>query len=149
MLAIVGYLIGAGVAISVVLRLAGLRYTVTPDPSFDPATVASRLVPVLGGLAGFAVTGVVLIVTQSGNASVASHGGLTTVLALFVIGYLGYFSTSLLFANVSDRGERTPFDLGAAQMSGQPSASTSLPLSAGLPCAPCSARSASRPRPTS
>ena len=118
MLAIVGYLIGAGVAISVVLRLAGLRYTVTPDPSFDPATVASRLVPVLGGLAGFAVTGVVLIVTQSGNASVASHGGLTTVLALFVIGYLGYFSTSLLFANVSDRGERTPFDLGAAQYVG-------------------------------
>jgi len=42
----------------------------------------------------------------------------TTVVAMFVVAYLAYFSSSLLFANVSNPTEERTFDLAAAQYAG-------------------------------
>jgi hypothetical protein len=66
-------------------------------------------------LAGFAVTGIVFLVTRAPEAAGATF---TTVLALFVVADFGYISSSLLFANVSSRRSTSPFDLGAAQYAG-------------------------------
>lgn len=116
MLAVVGYLIAIGVAIPIAWRVAGLRYQVNPDPSFELTEVAGRSVSILGGLAGFAVTGVVLIVAQTSNPG-RSGGELSTVLAMFVVAYMGLLSTSVALANVSG-SVRAPFDLTAALFAG-------------------------------
>ena len=115
MAAVVGYLIAVTIAIPVMCFSAGLRRTARRDPSFDLATLAGRHVSVLGGLAGFAVTGLVLLVTLSRNAADATGTTYTTVLAMFVVSYMGYYSASLMFTNVSDRHEGVGFDLPAAQ----------------------------------
>jgi hypothetical protein len=77
--------------------------------------VAGRHVPILGALAGFAVTGVVFLVTQARNVPDATGTPFTTVVTMFVVAYMGYFSTSIVFANVSPRAEASDFDLAAAQ----------------------------------
>jgi hypothetical protein len=116
--ALVGFVVAAAVAIALTWAIAGLRKTVVPEPGFAASTVAARHVTIAAGLAGFAVTGVVLIVTQRQNVAAAGETTLTTVLAMFVVAYMAYFSTSLLFANVSDEPAAGPFDLPAAQYAG-------------------------------
>lgn len=116
MVALAGYLIAIGIAIPLAWRAAGFRYRVTPDPSFDPTDVAGRSVSILGGLAGFAVTGVVLIVAQTSN-SARAGSDFTTVLTMFVVAYMGLLSTSVALANVSG-SVRTTFDLTAALYAG-------------------------------
>ena len=71
----------------------------------------------MSSLAGFAVTGVVFLVTQAAT-SRTHRSSFTTVLAMFVVAYMGYFSSSVLFANVSHHPAEGPFDLGAAQYAG-------------------------------
>jgi hypothetical protein len=118
MAAVVGYLVVATVAILIALVVAGPRYTVERDPTFELEDVASRQVGILSALAGFAVTGLVFLVTQARNVPDPSSTSFTTVLAMFVVAYMGYFSSSLLFANVSHARSGSPFDLGAAQYAG-------------------------------
>ncbi|MFN8631070.1 MAG: hypothetical protein U0838_12385 [Chloroflexota bacterium] len=118
MAAVVGYVLVATLAIIATLIVAGPRHIVRRDPTFALEDVAGRQVSILGALAGFAVTGVVFLVTQAKN--VPDPGGIsfTTVLTMFVVAYMGYFSTSVLFANVSPRLETGAFDLPAAQYAG-------------------------------
>ena len=118
MAAVVGALVVASLAIAVIWLVAGPRYTVRRDPTFELEDVAGRQVSVLSALAGFAVTGLVFLVTQAGNVPDPASVSFTTVLAMFVVAYMGAFSSSLLFANVSHRAEAPPFDLAAAQFAG-------------------------------
>jgi hypothetical protein len=118
MTAVVGYLIVATVAVVLSLIVAGTRHTVRRDPTFELTEVSGRMVGVMSALAGFAVTGIVFLVTQSHNVPDPTGASFTTVLAMFVVAYMGYFSGSLLFANVSHRAEDAPFDLAAAQYAG-------------------------------
>jgi hypothetical protein len=116
--AVVGYLVAATVAIAAAMLVAGPRYVVKRDPSFELGDIATRHVGIMSALAGFAVTGVVFLVTQARNVPDPSSSSFTTVLAMFVVAYMGYFSSSLLFANVSHQPAAGPFDLGAAQYAG-------------------------------
>jgi hypothetical protein len=116
--AVVGYLIAASVAIAAALAVAGPHYVVKRDPTFEIGDVSARHVTIVGGLAGFAVTGVIFLVTQARNVPDPSGNSFTTVLAMFVVAYMGYFSSSLLFANVSHLTQGTTFDLAAAQYAG-------------------------------
>jgi hypothetical protein len=119
MAAVVGYLVVATVAIVAALLIAGPHHVVKRDPTFELEDVSARQVPILGALAGFAVTGVVFLVTQASNVPDATSTSFTTVVAMFVVAYMGYFSTSVLFANVSHlTDESTTFDLAAAQYAG-------------------------------
>jgi len=116
--AVIGYLIVATIAIAAALVIAGPRYAVSRDPTFELEDVSGRQVPILGALAGFAVTGVVFLVTQARNVPDPTSTSFTTVLAMFVVAYMGYFSSSVLFANVSHQTEEKTFDLAAAQYAG-------------------------------
>ena len=118
MVAVAGYLVVATVTVAIALRIAGPRWIARPDPTFELEDVAGRLVGVMSGLAGFAVTGLVFLVTQSRNVSDPQGTPFTTVLAMFVVAYMGYFASSLLFANVSHRAEGARFQLAAAQYAG-------------------------------
>ena len=118
MAVVAGYLVAASLAILAALLVAGPRSTVERDTTFEIGDVAARHVSILGGLAGFAVTGVIFLVTQARNVPDPGGTSFTTVLAMFVVAYMGYFSSSLLFANVSHLAESTTFDLAAAQYVG-------------------------------
>jgi len=118
MAAVIGYLLAASIAIGTALWVAGPRYVVMRDPTFEIGDVSARHVTILGGLAAFAVTGIIFLVTQAQNVPEPSGASFTTVLAMFVVAYMGYFSSSLLFANVSHLAQGTTFDLAAAQYVG-------------------------------
>jgi hypothetical protein len=115
---VVGYLIVATLAVAAALLAAGPHHVVRRDPTFELADVAARHVPILGALAAFAVTAIVFLVTQARNVPDPASISFTTVLAMFVVAYMGYFSSSVLYANVSHRAEDMTFDLAAAQYAG-------------------------------
>lgn len=118
MAALIGYLIVATIAIGAALLVAGPHHVVRRDPTFALEDVTARLVGIMSALAGFAVTALVFLVTQARAVPDPNGTSFTTVLAMFVVAYMGYFSSSVLFANVS-RGAETPvFDLAAAQYAG-------------------------------
>ena len=116
--AVPAFLLVASVAIAAALLAAGPRHTTVRDPAFGLEDVAGRHVSVLGALAGFAVTAIVLLVTQGRNVLEPTGLAFTTVLAMFVVAYMGYFSSSVLYANVAKGTEDAPFDLAAAQYAG-------------------------------
>jgi hypothetical protein len=118
MTAVVGFLVAATLAIAAATWAVGFRYEVRRDRTFEIADVAARHVTVLGGLAGFAVAALVFLVTQARNVPDPTSTPFTTVLVMFVVAYMGYFSSSLLFANVSHDDEEAVFDLAAAQYAG-------------------------------
>jgi hypothetical protein len=118
MAAVIGYLVAASIAIAAGLRVAGPHHVVRRDPTFAIADVSARHVPILGALAAFAITGLVFLVTQARNVPDPSGTSFTTVVAMFVVAYLAYFSSSLLFAHVSNPTEERTFDLAAAQYAG-------------------------------
>jgi hypothetical protein len=117
-IAVIGYLIAASVAIAAVVLAAGPRRVSRRDETLEVSELASRLVSIFGGLAGFAVTGIVLLVTLSRNVPDAGGTPLTTILTMFVVAYLGNFTVSVQLATVSSRVNPTGFDLGAAQYAG-------------------------------
>jgi hypothetical protein len=57
-------------------------------------------------------------VTQARNVPDPTSTSFTTVVTMFVVAYMGYFSSSVLFANVSARADGGAFDLPAAQYAG-------------------------------
>jgi hypothetical protein len=116
--AVVGYLIAAALGITFALLMAGPHHVVRRDPTFELSDVSARLVGVMSALAGFAVTSLVFLVTQARNVPDPASTSFTTVLAMIVVAYMGYFSSSLLFANVSHRADDRTFDLAAAQYAG-------------------------------
>jgi hypothetical protein len=116
--ALIGYVLAVAVTTAVTLVVAGPRRTIRRDPTFALEEVAGRHVSILGTLAGFAVTGVVFLVTQARNVPDPTGTPFTTVLTMFVVAYMGYFSTSVLFANVSQKAEPSAFDLAAAEYAG-------------------------------
>jgi hypothetical protein len=118
MTALVGFLVVTAVTVFAALATAGWKHRVTRDPTFEVEAVAGRQVGILSSLAGFAVTGLVFLVTQAHAVPNATGTAFTTVLAMFVVAYMGYFSSSLLFSNVSHRTDDVRFDLAAAQYAG-------------------------------
>jgi hypothetical protein len=116
--AVIGYLVIAGVAIGAALVVAGPRHAVKRDPTFELGSVSDRLVEILSALTGFAVTGLIFLVTQSHQAADPNGTSFTTVLAMFVVAYMGYYSSAVLIANISHQAPDPTFDLAAAQYAG-------------------------------
>ena len=118
MAAVIGYLVIAGIAIGAALLVVGPHHRALRDPTFDLEKVSDRLGGILSALTGFAVTGLIFLVTQSRNVPDPNGTSFTAVLAMFVVAYMGYFSSAVSVANVS-RPETDPvFDLPAAQYAG-------------------------------
>ena len=102
MAAVAGYLIATGAATAITWAAAGRRHTVRRDPTINLGEAGGRHVGSVASLSGFAVTGMVLIVTLGRNLPDASGTSFTTLLTMFFVAYMGYFATSLMFANTSD-----------------------------------------------
>jgi hypothetical protein len=118
MTAVIGYLVVATIAVGAALLAAGPRHSVKRDPTFELEKVSDRLVEILSALTGFAVTGLIFLVTQVNQVPEPNGTSFTTVLAMFVVAYMGYYSSGVLIANVSHRAEDPTFDLAAAQYAG-------------------------------
>ena len=118
MTAVAGYLVATTVAIAISWIVAGSGYTVSRDRSVNLGEVGGRHVSILAGLSGFAVTGMVLLVTLGRTLPGASGTPFTTLLTMFLVAYMGYFATSLMFANISDTETKTGFDVPSAAYAG-------------------------------
>lgn len=118
MAAVIGYLVVACIAIGAALLVAGPHHVVKRDPSFELEKVSDRLVEIVSTLSGFAVTGLIFLVTQSNQVPDRNGTSFTTVLAMFVVAYMGYYSSGVLIANVSHGAQDATFDLAAAQYAG-------------------------------
>lgn len=118
MAAVVGYLVAAGVTIAIVWIVAGRSPAVPREPAVDLAEIGSRHVSILGGFAGFAVTGMVLLVTLGRGLSDTSSDAYTTVLTMFFAAYVGFIGSSLLYANIPDGDPGQGFDVPAAMFAG-------------------------------
>jgi hypothetical protein len=117
MVAVVAFVIGTIAAIAIGWTAVGRGQVLTRDPTFDPVEVGRRYVTVLGGLAGFAVTGMVLLVTFGRSVPGADNASFTAVVAMFLVAYVGFLGVSILFANIhgNDAG---PIDVPAAMFAG-------------------------------
>jgi hypothetical protein len=118
MAAVIGYLVVAGIAVAAALLVAGPHSAARRDPAFDLEKVSDRLGGILSALTGFAVTGLIFLVTQSRNVPDPNGTSFTTVLAMFVVAYMGYYSSAVSVANVSRQEADPVFDLAAAQYAG-------------------------------
>src|SRR4029077_19801794 len=118
MTALIGYLVVGTIAIGAALLVAGSHHAVQRDPTFELEKVSDRLVEILSALTGFAVTGLIFLVTQSNQVPEPNGTSFTTVLAMFVVAYMGYYSSGVLIASVSHRARHPTFALPAAQYAG-------------------------------
>jgi hypothetical protein len=118
MAAVIGYVVATAIAVAISCAVAGRGYTVTRDRAVNLGEVGGRHVGILSGLSGFAVTGMVLLVTLGRTLPGASGTSFTTLLTMFLVAYMGYFATSLMFANVADTQPQGGFDVAAAAYAG-------------------------------
>jgi hypothetical protein len=124
MAVVLGYLISTIVATVVVWAAAGRSYSIVRDPQVSLTDLGGRHVGILSGLAGFAVTGMVLLVTLGRNIPDTSSISYVTVVTMFFVSWMAYSGAGFMFANVSDsrpasNEEGNPaFDIAAAQFSG-------------------------------
>jgi hypothetical protein len=117
MVALIAFVVGTAVAVVIGWSAIGRGQALTRDPTFDPVEVGRRYVTILGGLAGFAVTGMVLLVTFGRSVPGADNASFTMVVAMFLVAYVGFLGASLLFANIHGT-ETESFDVPAAMFAG-------------------------------
>ncbi|HET9085866.1 MAG TPA: hypothetical protein VFN41_15820 [Candidatus Limnocylindrales bacterium] len=117
MIAVVAFIVGTTSAILIGWSTAGRGQVLTRDPTFDPVEVGRRYVTVLGSLAGFAVTGMVLLVTFGRSVPGADNASFTAVVAMFLVAYVGFLGVSILFANIHGT-DTEPIDVPAAMFAG-------------------------------
>ena len=123
---VIAYLVAAAVAIGAIWLIAGRGFTVARDPAVNLAELGGRHVGILSGLAGYSVTGMVLLVTLGRSLADNAATTYTTVVAMFFIAWMAYSATAFLFINLTDRpapveadGDDGPgFDVAAAQFAG-------------------------------
>lgn len=118
MAAVIGYLVVAGFAVGAALLVAGPHQGAKRDPTLDLEKVSDRLGGILSALTGFAVTGLIFLVTQADHVPDRNGTSFTAVLAMFVVAYMGYYSSAVSVANVSRPVIEPVFDLAAAQYAG-------------------------------
>lgn len=125
---LVAYLVSAVVAIGAIWLVAGRRFAVVRDPAVNLAELGGRHVGILSGLAGYSVTGMVLLVTLGRSLADNTSTAYTTVVTMFFVAWMAYSATAFLFINLTDRplapaadgddGAPAPFDVPAAQFAG-------------------------------
>ena len=118
MVALLAFVIGTIAAIAVGWLVVGRSQVLARDPSFDPVEVGRRYVTILGGLAGFAVTGMIFLVTLGRSLPGADNASYTTVVAMFLVAYIGFLGVSILFANIHGTSDEGGFDVAAAMFAG-------------------------------
>jgi hypothetical protein len=121
---VVGYLVASVIAVAGVWLVAGRNFEVVRDAGVNLADLGGRHVGLLSGLAGYAVTGMVLLVTLGRSLSDTTSISYTTVVAMFFMSWMAFAGTAFLFANLADErpaadtSPRHGFDIAAGQFVG-------------------------------
>jgi hypothetical protein len=115
---VLGYLVVAGLATAVILLVTRRDDPVPRDPNYSVGDQAARFVTPTGGLAGFTVTALVLIVTLGQTMPDTSGIEYTTLLTLIVTAYFSFLAVSVLYANIAEVEKASGFDVPSAQFVG-------------------------------
>ena len=123
---VIAYLSSAVLAIGALCFVAGQRFAVDRDPAVNLAELGGRHVGILSGLAGYSVTGMVLLVTLGRSLADNISIAYTTVVTMFFVAWMAYSATAFLFINLTqhptapDAGDvdGPTFDVTAAQFAG-------------------------------
>jgi hypothetical protein len=118
MAALLAFLVGTIATIVIGWATVGRSQVLVRDPTFDPVEVGRRYVTILGGLAGFAVTGMIFLVTLGRSLPGADNASYTTVVAMFLVAYIGFLGVSILFANIHGPSADEGFDVSATMFAG-------------------------------
>jgi hypothetical protein len=135
MTVIVGYLAVTALCVLAIWAIAGRRFEVIRDHSANLSDVAGRHTGIMSGLAGFAVTGMVLLVTLGRSLLDTDGNAYTTVVTMFFVSWMAYSGTAFLFANIVDAkvdpgvSGAKGFDVAAGQFAG---AASTLEFAFGL-----------------
>jgi len=121
---VIGYVVAVVVTVVALWLVAGRNFKVVRDPQVNLAELGGRHFGILSGLAGYAVTGMVLLVTLGRTLPNTSDTAYTTVVTMFFISWMAYAGTAFLFANLADPkpgpdlSKPDSFDTAAAQFAG-------------------------------
>src|SRR5437762_11961410 len=102
MVIVFGYLAATAITVIAIWIVAGRNFVIVRDPSVNLAELGGRHVGIMSGLAGYAVTGMVLLVTLGRSLSDPASAAYTTVVTMFFISWMAYSGTAFLFANLAD-----------------------------------------------
>jgi hypothetical protein len=108
MWAILGFLLAAAIGLTTVLRASDRGRVRLDDYPWMLDEVSKLQVGIVGNLAGFAFTGVVLVVTLARDRSVTAEASLDTVIVMFLVAYLYWVGSAFLISylpNVSTSGD--------------------------------------------
>jgi hypothetical protein len=98
-----GFLVAAALGLGIALRAARRA---SPRLEVHPwllADTAKLHVTIMGGLAGFAVTGIVLLVSLGRDRAEASAASFNTVVVMFIVAYFYYVGNAFLISYLPDQ----------------------------------------------
>lgn len=99
MIAVVpGFLVAAAIGLALVLRAARHGAARLDGHPWLLADTAKLHVSIMGGLAGFAVTGIVLLVSLARDRSTIAAASFDTVLVMFIVAYFYYVGNAFLIS---------------------------------------------------
>jgi hypothetical protein len=114
--AVIGYLVVSLASVATMLIVAWERPASRP-PSWDLGDVARKQVIISSGLAGFAITGLVLLLTLTRSEPGGLSEPFAAVVVMFVVAYMSYVSAALMYSNLVRSNDSLPADPQAVQYS--------------------------------
>ena len=100
MLAVLGFLVVSALTWLLVAALSRGRSAVEPDIPWSLQETAGRQIVILGGMAGFAVTAIVLLVTTVRDKSGIDLDQYDTVIVLFLVAWVSLVGTAVMWTRV-------------------------------------------------
>jgi len=105
MIAVVpGFLVAAAIGLAIMLRVTRHGKARLVDHPWLLAETAKLHVGIMGGLAGFAVTGIVLLVSLAHDRSDVAAASFDTVVVMFIVAYFYYIGNAFLISYLPDPG---------------------------------------------
>jgi hypothetical protein len=101
---VLGFLVAAAIGLSVVLAAHGRQAVHLDSHPWILEETAKAHVDILGGLAGFAFTGVVLVVTLVRDRTSAADVSLDIVIVMFLVAYLWWIGSAFLISYIPHKG---------------------------------------------
>lgn len=97
---VLGFLVAAAIGLATVLAASRRSSAMLGSHPWNLYDMAKAHVGIIGGLAGFAFTGVVLIVTIARDRSGIAESSLDTVIVMFLVAYLWWVGNAFLICYI-------------------------------------------------
>lgn len=99
---IIGFVVAAALGLAIVLRSARHGVAELDGHPWLLADTAKLHVAIMGGLAGFAVTGIVLLASLARDRSGVASSSFNTVVSMFLVAYFYYVGNAFLISYLPD-----------------------------------------------